>query len=286
MADPTGDYQFSFNGWVFGGLGSGVQVLEVDGLEDMPQLRVQDDTRGYQDGMFTGRDFLGGRTITFTLQIMNDSAGTMQTYLAQLKTNLLYQQAGTGVLQFQLPGRSVQRVGARIRKRALKVDPDYVYGKSTATVEMFCPDPRIYADASQGGVLTPGANVGRVYDRTYNLVYTTPLSGSSAFTSFTNNGNVTVYPTFTITGPCNYPIIVNSTTGQSIPINYNLSASETIVIDPDLRAVTINGSPARNVVSNTAQWFGFNPGSTTIGIVVTTFTAPSQCVVAYRDGYV
>ena len=107
MTIPSGNYQFAFNGWAFGGLGQGVQVLQVDGLEDMPGLRVQDDNRGFSDGMFTGRDFLNGRVITFTLQVMNDSANTMQTYLAQLKANLVFQQSGTGTLQFQLPGRGV-----------------------------------------------------------------------------------------------------------------------------------------------------------------------------------
>ena len=81
MATPSANYVFGFNGWLFGGPGQGVQVLEIDGLEDLPDVRVQDDSRGYQDGQFTGRDFFQGRHVTFQLQVMNDANGTMQTYL-------------------------------------------------------------------------------------------------------------------------------------------------------------------------------------------------------------
>ncbi len=286
MATPTEDYEFAFNGWLFGGPGQGVQVLSVEGLEDLPQLRVQDDTRGFQDGMFTGRDFLSGRTLVFTLQIMNDAANTMQTYLAQLKANLQFQQSGTGVLQFLLPGRSLQRLNCRVRRRSVRIDPEYAYGKTLAVVEVFCPDPRVYDDSQILIGLNPTSQVGRIYDRTYNLVYTSPAGSSSSFATATNNGNVTVFPVITLTGSMVSPIVVNSTTGQSIPINLTMSAADTLVIDPDLRSVTYNGEPARNLISNASQWFGFPPGDTVIGIIVTSADVTAQCQITYRNGYV
>lgn len=286
MATPTDNYEFAFNGWLFGGPGQGVQVLSVEGLEDLPQLRVQDDTRGFQDGMFTGRDFLSGRTIVFNLQIMNDSNASMQTYLAQLKANLQFQQSGTGTLQMLLPGRSLQRLTARVRRRSIRVDPEYTYGKALATVEFFCPDPRIYDDALQSVVLSPTNQVGRIYNRTYNLVYTVPAGSTSSFGSFTNAGNVAVFPTITLSGQMTSPIIVNSTTGQSIPLTVSTSPLDVIVIDPDLRSVTYNGNPARNLVTNAAQWFGFPPGTTTVGIVVSSAAAAATGTISFRNGYV
>jgi hypothetical protein len=285
MTTPTIDYQFAFNGWIFGGAGAGVQILQVDGLEDLPTLRVQDDNRGFSDGMWTGRDFLNGRYLTFTLQVMNDSAGTMQTYLSELKSNLLFQQQGTGVLQFKLPGRGVQRVEARVRRRSLTIDPDYTYGKSVAVVELFCPDPRIYDDASQVSVLSPGSSYGRTYDRVYPLLYNSAIGSSNAFGAFTNNGNVTVYPTFTLTGSMVSPVVSNSTTGDLLKINVTLSGSDVLVIDTDTKAITLNGYAARNLLDNTSSWFGFPPGSTTVGIVASG-TSTGTLTVAYRNGYV
>jgi hypothetical protein len=285
MPSPSSNYQFAFNGWIFGGPGAGVQILQVDGLEDMPSLRVQDDNRGFSDGMWTGRDFLNGRYITFTLQIMNDANGTMQTYLAELKTNLLFQQQGTGTLQFQLPGRSLQRVSARVRRRSLQIDPDYTFGKSIAVVELFAPDPRIYDDAAQGGVLTPGSTSGRTYNRVYPLLYNNSTGTSNAYGSFTNAGNVTVYPTFTLTGGMNTPIISNSTTGTFLKFNVVLAAADVLVVDTDTKTVTLNGYAARNLLDNTSDWFGFPAGTTTIGIVASG-TSTGTLTVAYRNGYV
>jgi hypothetical protein len=281
----TSNYQFNFNGYDFGGTQYGVQILEIEGLESQPSLRVQDDSGGYRDGQFTGRDFLNGRFITMQLQVMNDGVNTMQTYLAALKNAFVFQQTGTSLLQFQLPGRPVQQTYGRVRKRDIKIDPEYVYGRAVATVELFCPDPRIYDAAAQGAVLTPGSNVGRIYNRTYNLVYNTPIAGSTAFGTFTNSGNVTVYPTITFNGAVQTPRIVNSTTGAFIQLNITTSSSDVLVIDPDLRTVTYNGNPARNLVDSSSTWFGFPPGTTTLGIVVATALG-GTCSVVYRNGYV
>lgn len=66
-------YGFGFNGFAFGGAGSPYQILSVEGLEALPEIRNQDDNRGYFDGMFSGNDFLSGRTITLTINSFGNS---------------------------------------------------------------------------------------------------------------------------------------------------------------------------------------------------------------------
>ena len=66
-------YSFAFNGFVFGGGNSPYQILSLNGLEDLPQIRNQDDNRGYADGMFTGNDFLSGRSLTMTVQTLSSN---------------------------------------------------------------------------------------------------------------------------------------------------------------------------------------------------------------------
>jgi len=61
------NYQFGWNGFAFGGTGSPYQITAADGITNLPNIRNQDDTQGFNDGMFSGRDFLGGRTITLTI---------------------------------------------------------------------------------------------------------------------------------------------------------------------------------------------------------------------------
>jgi hypothetical protein len=371
MATPSSNYVFAFNGFLFGGPGQGIQVLEVDGLEGLPDLRIQDDSRGYQDGMFTGRDFLNGRYLSFHLQVMTDGSNTMQTYLAQLKANMAPQQQGTGVLQMYLPGRGLQRVNARVRKRALKLDPQYVYGRAEAQVEFFCPDPRIYTDTASTLSLTPANGYGRVYtgvatglnaepvsaltnsitsgvttlpvdDRTgfaayqsltitdgnntevvqvasgytqasgagnitlaaatgyshgtsatvsvqgriYNLVYTSAIGGGGNIGTASNAGNTTTFPTITITGPCTNPVITNQGTGAYIGLSVTLAGSDVVVIDPDLRSITLNGSPARNLLTNGSTWWGLVSGSTTIGFIAPTYATGASLSLSWRSAYI
>ena len=151
---------------------------------------------------------------------------------------------------------------------------------------MFAPDPRIYDDAQTLVGLNPTTQVGRTYNRTYNLVYTSPSGSTGAFATCTNSGNTTVFPTITLSGAMNTPIIQNSTTGQSIKLNISTSSADTIVIDPDLRSITYNGVPARNLLDSSSTWFGLPPGNTTLGIVVSSASATSSATITYRNGYV
>lgn len=84
-------YGFAWNNYLFGGANSPHQILSVDGLESLPGIRNQDDNRGYADGMYSGNDFLAGRTVTLTLQTMgNSSSATISSATA----------TGTGVITY------------------------------------------------------------------------------------------------------------------------------------------------------------------------------------------
>jgi hypothetical protein len=167
------NYRFAFNDFEFGGGNSVYQIMTLDGLEDLPVIRNQDDNRGYQDGMWTGRDFLSGRTLVFVITVRGDSNNSMQYYLNQMQTALIPQQQGTGLLQFQLPGNDLQQLQARVRRRSITIDTSYSSGMATLTYEFFCPDPNYYDDALQD---TDLAATGAIAGRTYNRVYTAPAT--------------------------------------------------------------------------------------------------------------
>lgn len=285
MATPASPYTFAFNGWLFGGPGQGVQVLQVDGLEDVPTLRTQDESRGYTDGMFSGRDFLGGRVVTVNLQIMSDSLNPMQTYLTQLKQYLISQQTGLGTLQLYLPNRGVQRLYARVRRRSISIDPDYVYGRAEAKVEFFCPDPRIYNDLQSSASVTANAGSLRAYNRTYNMTYSI-ASGGTGFATVTQVGNYETWPVFTITGACSSPIITNVTTGQTLTFpTLTMTAADTLTVNSDLRTVLLNGGAARNLLGNTSSWWSLLPN------VASTFTLSAaagtpSATITFRDAYI
>lgn len=261
MPQVITNYSFSFNGQVFGGTGSPYQITSVDGLEGLPGIRNQDDNRGYNDGMFTGRDFLAGRTITITFLTLASTGASAQANFNTIQSVLLPQTSGTTPLYFILSNADTEQViNARVRALRTTVDPNYTYGYIVSQVDFFCPDPRYYSSNTQTLTLTYTPPTGRTYNRVYNLVY----GGGSATLSgtVTNNGWTDTYPTITIDGPITNPIVGNSTQGKTLNLTGSFSSADTIEIDLLNKLITLNGNPARNLLAS-GNWFSASPGNNT-----------------------
>lgn len=292
------DYRFAFNDFLFGGGDSVYQIMTIDGLEDLPVIRSQDDNRGYQDGMWTGRDFLSGRTLTFTMTVRGDSNYNMNYYLNLLQQNLVPQQQGTGLLQFQLPGSGLQRINARVRRRNITINTDYSSGLAMATYEFFCPDPRYYDDTE---LTTNLINATPTAGRTYNRVYTTAPSavynnpyisgmffggGAGAPNLIVNSGWATSNPVITITGPAINPRVTNVTAGLYLQVDTTLGTGDVLVLNTDLRTVTLNGISRRALLNNASTWFAAPPGTSYYTFTATGTTGTSACVVSWRSAYI
>lgn len=292
------DYRFAFNDFEFGGGNSVYQILSVDGLEDLPVIRNQDDNRGYQDGMWTGRDFLSGRSIIMTMTVRGDSNFSMSYYLNLLQRNLVPQQQGTGLLQFQLPGNSLQRIDARVRRRSVTINTDYSSGLATATYEFFCPDPKYYDDTQKiTDLINATAIAGRTYNRVYtgaissvnNLPYTTGMTfggGAGAPNLITNDGWATTYPVITIEGPCINPKVTNVTAGAFLLIDATLGTGDELVLNTDTRIVTLNGVTSRALLNNSSTWFAAPPGTSYYTFTATGTDGNTACVVSWRNAYI
>jgi hypothetical protein len=281
----TNSYSFSFAGITFGGAGSPYQILSVDGLEGLPAIRNQDDNRGYQDGMFSGRDFLGGRTISITFQTFATSGGnSAQTNFNLIQAKLLPQTSGTTPLYFILPPSGEQFVNARVRVLRTSVDPNYTYGMITSQVEFFCPDPNYYDSTQQSASLSVSAAPGRTYDRIYNLVY--GFGSSATLTNIVNGGWATTYPVITITGPITNPVVGNVTTGNYLNLSGTITNTDTLIVDTQNRLITLNGVSARNLLS-TGTWFDAPSGTSQYYLTGSTTTAGlTAATVTWYNAYI
>jgi len=266
-------YSFSFNGQVFGGGTSPYQILSVDGLESIPVIRNQDDNRGYNDGMFTGRDFLGGRTISIIFNTFGSGINSAAENLNTIQASLLPQSSGTTPLYFLIPdgSNSEQFVNARVRAFRTTIDPNYTYGYITSQVEFFCADPRYYNSTLNTLSLTVGGGLGRVYNRIYNLVY---LTGAPSYTTVTNTGRTATYPTITFNGPITNPIFGNVTQAKYIFLNGTFVDTDTCIIDLQNQLITLNGNPARNLMLNGSEWWSAQPGANSIFFFGSGIVAP------------
>ena len=254
------NYSFAFNGYVFGGGTSVHQILDVQGLEGLPAIRNQDDNRGYFDGMFSGRDFLGGRTITMTVLTVAGNGNSAQYNYNLLQSQALPQQSGTTPLQFQLsPAGGLQFINARVRGNITQVDPDYTYGYIKSQLTFFCPDPRYYDNTTQTASMTYTLPLGRTYPRIYPLTYG---GGSQTQTApITNNGTTNTYPLITIYGPVINPVVGSTTTGQYLSFNYTMAQSDVISVDLLNKTILLNGNSARNLIIGSSQWFAAPAGT-------------------------
>lgn len=286
MPTLTAPYSFYFNGLYFGGEGSPYQILSVDGLESLPGLRVQDDNRGYADGMFSGRDFLAGRTIGIVFNTFGSGSTSAQENLNTAQQALLPQTSGTTPLYFKIPGStaSEQFINARVRGLRTTIDPNYTYGWIASQLELFCPDPKYYNSNQQVASIIYGNNLGRAYDRTYDLDY----GGGTAYraTTVNNAGWATTYPLITLNGPITNPSLGNLTTGNVLNFTCTLIASDVLTVDLYNKLITLNGQPARNLLSS-GTWFGAQPGNNTF-TVNGTFYQPgvTSVTIAWNSAYI
>jgi len=285
MPVVTASYSFSFNGLTFGGSATPYQILSVDGLEGIPQIRNQDDNRGYADGMFSGQDFLGGRNITITFLTLATSGGnSAQTNLNLIQNALLPQTSGTTPLYFLLPPSGEQFINARVRSFVTTVNPEYTYGYITSQVTFFCPNPTYYNSTLQTGVLGISNPLGRTYNRVYNLNY--GGGSTSATTPVTNNGRWTAYPTITLNGPIINPILGNTTQNKYLSFRGSYANTDILVVDLYNKLVTLNGVTARNLLTS-GEWFSAPVGTTQFYLTGTgTVPGITSATVSWYDTFI
>jgi Phage tail protein len=278
------NYQLWFNNITLGD-GTPFNVQNISGIEDLPIIRSQDDDRGYQDGMFSGNDFLGGRFITVNLLVLPYAGKSAQYNLNLLQRAFIFQKTGTQPLQFQLTGDSgLQFVNARVRGIVTPVNQEYSYQFISTQIKFFCPDPRIYDNTQQFATLLAANPIGRTFNTVYPLVYG---GGSSAGTGLVANaGYVDTFPTITITGPAVNPFIGNLTTGLTMYFNLTLNTGDVLVIDTLNKTITLNGNPARNYLSGLSKWFNAPAGNNTFFFSASGASGTTSAQVSWYNAYV
>lgn len=112
--------------------------------------------------------------------------------------------------------------------------------------------------------------------------------GALPGTSFnlTNIGNRPTPVQYVIQGPCDNPIVTNTTTGQSMLFITSLSASDTLTVNTRDKTVYLNGNINRRNTLQAPNWFFLNPGVNNIAFGAASGTpGTTQLTVSYRSAW-
>lgn len=217
-------------------------TINPDGLQgwDGPDVRTQYTDREADHGSWAGPTYLAARVITLAGVITAPSQSALDTAIEQLSAAVSLTDTLLVVAE-TIPKQALVR---RSGKVLVARQTDRI---ATYSVLVTAADPRRYSTVLQSqSVGLPVTTGGLTLPITLPITITaTTVSGQ--FT-LTNAGSMSTRPVLTITGPVTTPtILVQYPDGTVKQLVYTdtLQAGDVLVIDPNSRTVTLNGTTSR-----------------------------------------
>lgn len=152
-------------------------------------------------------------------------------------------------------------------------------------------DPRIHSYTLHQASTEPAdfttASGSAIYPFEYPIIY--GASTSSVSSNARNEGDIGAYPvSINVYGPVNSPKITNTTTGEYIQVNVNLStnADELVIsYDKDSLSVLRNGVSVLNQVTTSSTYFKLEPGDNIIQLTGSSISDDSYVTISYYDSW-
>jgi len=261
-----------------------IDVLKVSGL-DTPDVRSTVEEYSTDHGGYADVRYFRQRTITIEGECFG-SVADLEDYLDDWKQNFFPTSAA---LPFYLKLPGVTQRLAYAKSLGFKYDVDTLWrqGWSPFQVQLIAEDPRIYTSTPQSvSTGLPTAEVGRAYNRTYNMSYGSTSTGGTV--NLTNDGTfVDGAPAIiTITGDVVNPRIELLQTGQYLDFNLTIVNGSTLTIDLLNRSVTLDGASRRLFLTADSEWFKIPQGSSQINFRADSYAANALMAVTFRPAWV
>jgi len=228
------------------------------------------DVAGGRDGALTGPQSIAPRELECEALIVAPSPALLRQHIARVR-RILGPQGLPGPRQpivWEQHDYGTSRRLAFITRpdgpARFQVVPGFQEGGLAAVVtfKLVAANPWRHqsgaAESAQDGLPNSALVTGRTYSKTYSYNYGAGTGAIGGEFVAVNSGDLPTEVVFTVTGPVDYPIIANATTGLSFQINANLSASDVVVVDGQTGVVT----PAS--VRLVGRPFLLQPGNNTI----------------------
>ncbi|GGM78463.1 hypothetical protein GCM10012275_56370 [Longimycelium tulufanense] len=262
---PWRDWTARYNGLLLGE-GTPYDLIEIAGLLDAPEVRTADKARLQRPGMILGRDVVGGRTVTLTVEVWGRDVGEFESALTAFVAAFTPARPLSS-FRFLFPGvagGALSEVDAVVRRRSVPMRvPDYLYQRAECVVELWCPEPRIFSPPQTAVAGPPEPAPGVRFPLRFPVRFPTGRSASGAATVL-NTGNAPTDVQVRLVGPVPSPRIINYTTGQVLALDLNLGENDFLDVDFGTRTVLLNGTASRyaSLLSRPA-WWELEPGQPT-----------------------
>lgn len=263
------DWQFELRDYLFGS-GQPVGVVSVQGLEDLPEVRVADVARARAHGSVPGPQHTGDRVILIEVDAARTTTGTLRdtvnawaaaTALGDVEVPLVW----------QLPGTGKRRAMVRVRRRELPVDRRFGYGFARGRIQLVATDPRVYDNTESVGSTAVGAVTGGLgFPHGFPHGFGTATAGTI---DVTNGGNTPAPWTATLVGPLTHPRITLVDGDGDLELGaFTLAAGDTLELDSLNRTVLLNGTASRYGELTRRSWFDLPVGDPIIQLTASSGT--------------
>jgi len=275
---------FAVDGWAGNTLDDdGIEwwVTGENGWSSTPPVRLELANRPQRDGAFDAPSFRGARVITVEGTAVAPDPDTRERAKDRLAAVLA---DGSGLAELVVQERLVAR-RAMVRLSAETKIADATPYSFDWSIQLTAPDPIRYGVeqyAASCGLPQPGAGIAFPIGQ-WPLDF--GASGGGSMT-LTNAGTVTTWPRWTITGPCDQPVIRHATTGRSLGIGLPLYDGDVLVVDVAARTVRLNGASRRAALLPGSAWFGLPPGITGVEFDAQRTDTPAVLSATWRDAWI
>lgn len=253
------------------------KLTKLDGWDDGWEGTGSVDQKSQADGAWVSPQYSGPRVVHLSGSMEATSWDAVTRAWDRLLAQLPFRQLAP-LLVSTGEGTVAERT-ALVRQHEKPV-LDRVAFRGAFSLSLLAPDPRKYATTIQTtNLVLPISSGGLSFPITFPISFAVSTTISQA--TLYNDGNVTTYPVFTITGPCPPATIRNLTTSEVRRVVDEVPAGQTLVID-ELNGTAINGGQSRRVLG---MPLGLQPGANEISFSASSYDAGAGLSISWRSAW-
>lgn len=279
-------------------------VEEMTGFDD-PDVAADAEANTQEDGETPNPGFYRGRTMTLNgwieagsyPQMMVMSDALHGAFLNLVEQPLTISKIASPSSFFLAPDVVIWCRKVDKLMISTKIELSGGILKRTFSLSLRASDPRFLSTSVQSTVIVPQVitQLGRAYNRGYDLGYTRLMDAAGNPSTAANVGNVTnignwpARALYHFDGPAGGITLINNANGQMMRLNGNIAAGEWIEVDV-ARGVVYDrqGNPAGSVFDQTSDWvrvapalgpYGVAGGINQFSLGVATYGAGAQVII-------